>query len=51
MPKMGRTVRPYWMSCPTMPLTMSMGIANPTPVLAPTPLGLAIAVLMPMSFP
>lgn len=45
MPRMGRITLPNFMIWSTLLRTMSTGIANPTPLLAP--LGEYIAVLMP----
>ena len=49
MPRAGRTYLPPLMSWGTTRLTVSTGTAKPTPALAP--LGLKMAVLMPMSLP
>ena len=45
MPRMGRMTLPKLMICSTLLLTISTGIAKPTPLFAP--LGLYMAVLMP----
>ena len=45
----GNTTSPFAMSCGTTALTVSIGIANPTP--ADVPVGVKMAVLMPMSCP
>ena len=51
MPRTGRMMRPYVRICSTKPLTWSIGIAKPTPLLEPRPEGSAIAVLMPIRRP
>ena len=50
-PSTGRTTRPYVRIWSTKPRTVSMGMANPTPELAPLPVGSAMAVLMPTRRP
>mmetsp|Transcript_13351 Transcript_13351/g.32631 ORF Transcript_13351/g.32631 Transcript_13351/m.32631 type:complete len:305 (-) Transcript_13351:199-1113(-) len=51
MPSAGRDTRPVARICDTRPLTSEMGMANPTPLEEPLPVGSAMAVLMPMTRP
>lgn len=50
-PSAGLIIFPYSKICSTSPFTVSIGMANPTPIFVPFPLGSRRAVLIPMSCP